>query len=120
MSQHFDSSDPARKAREKMRHYNFSDEHDAVIAPDISPDWEINVGVDVDERFADRLTPSARGMYHLTGEVTVYYTDPLLYAAMVDGQKLLDEWIEDMLQERVDEEGCGATINAMREWGDDW
>ena len=104
-----------RRARENLRYHGRADERNGEIAPDISPDWEIRV-----ERTVIDIDPfTGRRQYGLTGEITVYLTDPLLYAAMVDGQKLLDEWIEDMLQERVDEEGCGATISAMREWGDD-
>jgi hypothetical protein len=87
------------------------------LTPNMAPDIDGEIRV---ERTVIDIDPfTGRRQYGLTGEITVYLTDPLLYAAMVDGQNLLDEWIEDMLQERVDEEGCGATISAMREWGDD-
>ena len=112
-------ADPNRETRETLRNLHLPEGHEAVAVADIAPEWEISIHCDVDDSKDLWIDPCRQQPMRLTGEITVYYTDPLLYAAMVSGQKLLDEWIDDMLQERVDEEGCGVTINAMREWGDD-
>lgn len=53
----------------------------------------------------------------IEGELICYFTDPALHLAFSEGNAAFAEWCLEVFQERIDEEGCGAVMWALRDDG---